>query len=71
MARKTGVIRNFNDKKGFGFVRPDDGTKDCFVHRSEIRNARGKGAFADGTRVEFDVQDSERGPRAVDVCEVA
>ena len=70
MARKTGVIRNWNASKGFGFARPDDGTKDVFVHCTEIRGRSGRVNLPDGTRVEFDITDSPKGPRAVDVAEV-
>ena len=54
MARTTGTVKWFNDAKGFGFITPEDGQKDCFVHHSAIQ-AQGFKSLAEGDRVEFDV----------------
>jgi cold shock protein len=61
----TGTVKWFNDKKGFGFVSQDDGT-DLFVHYTGIEG-NGYKALNEGDRVEFEVIDSDKGPRAVSV----
>lgn len=60
-ARATGVVKWFDDTKGFGFITPDNGDKDCFVHRSAIE---GSNSVAEGKRVEFHVVTDERGRQA-------
>ncbi len=59
----TGTIKFFNDEKGFGFITPDDGEKDLFVHKSELGSLHA----TEGTKVNFESQDSPKGPRAVNV----
>lgn len=66
---QTGKIKWFNDAKGFGFVTPDDGSKDVFVHFSAIQGDGFK-SLAEGDRIEFDVQQSEKGPKAANVRKV-
>lgn len=66
---KTGKIKWFNDAKGFGFVTPDDGSKDVFVHFSSIQG-EGFKSLAEGDKIEFDVQESEKGPKAANVRKV-
>ena len=63
MARVTGTVKWFNDAKGFGFITPENGEKDCFVHHSAIR-MDGFRSLAEGERVEFDIEQSDRGPQA-------
>jgi cold shock protein len=62
--RTTGTVKWFNDAKGFGFITPEDGQKDCFVHHSAIQ---GK-SLAEGEKVEFDVVAGQKGPAAENVA---
>lgn len=64
--RTVGTVKWFNDTKGFGFITPEDGSKDCFVHHSAI-NMQGFRTLAEGDRVEFDVVQGEKGPAAENV----
>lgn len=68
--RTTGRVKWFNETKGFGFITPDDGTRDCFVHFSAISGS-GFRTLAEGEEVEFDVVDGEKGPAAENVVRVA
>ena len=61
-----GTVKWFNDQKGFGFITPEDGSKDLFVHHSSIQ-ADGFKSLAENQKVEFDVEQSEKGPRAANV----
>ncbi|MHB1224242.1 MAG: cold shock domain-containing protein [Gemmatimonadaceae bacterium] len=64
--RTTGKVKWFNDAKGFGFITPNDGAKDCFVHYSSIQGDGFK-SLAEGDDVEFDVVDGQKGPAAENV----
>ena len=64
--RTTGTVKWFNDTKGFGFITPEDGQKDCFVHHSAIQ-AQGFRTLAEGERVEFDIVQGAKGPAAENV----
>jgi CspA family cold shock protein len=64
--RNTGTVKWFNDAKGFGFITPADGGKDCFVHYSAIVGS-GFRTLAEGDQVEFDLVDSAKGPAAASV----
>jgi cold shock protein len=66
MARETGTVERFMDDKGFGFIKPDSGGKDVFVHHSAIGGSGFK-TLAQGARVEFDLVQDPKGPRAADV----
>jgi CspA family cold shock protein len=59
--RNTGRVKWFNDSKGFGFITPEDGQNDCFVHHSAIQGSGFK-SLAEGDRVEYDVVAGKKGP---------
>lgn len=65
----TGRVKWFNDQKGYGFITPDDGSKDLFVHHSAIL-AEGYRSLAENQAVEFEVQQTDKGPRAANVKKV-
>lgn len=67
--RTSGIVKWFNDQKGFGFITPEDGSKDCFVHHTAIEGSGFK-TLSEGERVEFDVVDEPRGPKAQNVVRV-
>ncbi|WP_428898096.1 cold shock protein (beta-ribbon(,) CspA family) [Parelusimicrobium proximum] len=61
-----GKVKWFNDQKGYGFVTPEDGSKDLFVHYQEIQG-EGFKTLSEGQEVEFDIVESEKGPKAVNI----
>ena len=69
MARETGTVQRFMDDKGFGFIKPDRGGKDVFVHHSAIGGSGFK-SLSQGQRVEFDIVEDPKGPRAGNVVKI-
>ncbi len=67
--RTRGTVKWFNDQKGFGFITPEDGSKDCFVHHSAIQ-ADGFRSLDEGDQVEFDIVQGAKGPAAENVTKV-
>ncbi len=62
----TGRVKWFNAKKGFGFIAPDDGGADLFVHHSEIRT-EGYATLDEGQKVQFEIGQGKKGPCATNV----
>ena len=56
----TGTVKWFNAQKGYGFIQPDDGTKDVFVHISAVQRA-GIGTLNEGQKLEFDLEKGQQG----------
>ena len=63
----TGTVKWFSEAKGFGFIIPDDGSSDLFVHHSGI-DAEGFKTLRDGERVTYTLGQSNKGPMAENVC---
>jgi len=66
MTKKTGLVKWFNESKGFGFITPDDGSKDLFVHFSSLIGDGFKTLY-EGQKVQFSIGDGPKGPAANDV----
>jgi CspA family cold shock protein len=62
----TGTVKWFNDDKGFGFITPDDQSKDLFVHHSAIQSSGFK-SLAEGAKVSYDAEQGPKGPAATNV----
>jgi len=69
MAKIKGSVKWFNESKGFGFITPEDGSKDAFVHFSAIVS-NGFKTLAEGQQVEFEIQEGQKGPSAINVIAV-
>lgn len=67
---KSGTVKWFNETKGFGFIKPDDGSPDVFVHSSVVE-AAGYKKLEDGQAVEFDSQKGPKGMQAITVKTLA
>lgn len=67
--RVKGTVKWFNDQKGFGFITPESGQKDVFVHQSAII-ANGFRSLAEGDKVEFSIEQGQKGPAAAQVSKI-
>jgi CspA family cold shock protein len=65
----TGTVKWFSDDKGFGFITPDEGSRDLFVHHTGI-NSDGFRTLAEGTRVTYEEEAGDKGPKAVNVTKI-
>jgi len=66
----TGTVKWFNAAKGYGFITPDEGGKDLFVHFSQIAG-EGYKSLEEGSRVEFEAREGQKGPEATNVMPIA
>lgn len=66
---KNGTVKWFNAKKGYGFITPDDGSNELFVHYSGL-NMEGFKVLHEGDRVTFEIEDNEKGPIAKNVSKI-
>jgi len=66
MASITGTVKFYNSTKGFGFISPENGGKDVFVHATAIERS-GLGTLSEGQRVTFDTEQDQRGAKAVNL----
>ena len=66
----NGIVKWFSDEKGYGFITPEDGSKDLFVHHSNIVGDGFK-SLREGARVEYEAQQGAKGPEATNVATVA
>ena len=64
-----GKVKWFNDQKGYGFITPDDGSADVFVHHTSIQGSGFK-TLAENQAVEFDTLNSDKGPKAANVVKL-
>jgi CspA family cold shock protein len=62
----TGTVKWFNDAKGYGFIAPEDGGKDVFVHHSNIAGSGFK-SLSEGAKVQFETREGQKGPEAIEV----
>jgi cold shock protein len=65
----TGTVKWFSDDKGFGFITPDEGGKDLFVHHSGIAG-NGFRSLTEGAKVEYQAEQGDKGPKAVNVTTI-
>mgnify|MGYP000220318639 CR=1 FL=1 len=64
---QEGTVKFFNNSKGFGFIKPDNGEKDIFLHRNNIENLGFNEGIEDGEEVEFSVEETPKGLSATEV----
>ena len=62
-----GTVKWFNESKGFGFITPEDGGKDLFVHHSEVKSGEGRAMLNEGQVVEYEMGQGQKGPCANNV----
>jgi CspA family cold shock protein len=61
-----GTVKWFNNQKGYGFITPEDGSKDLFVHHSSI-DMKGYKSLRENQEVDFEIEESDKGPKAINV----
>ncbi|MBO6535257.1 MAG: cold shock domain-containing protein [Balneolaceae bacterium] len=64
---ENGKVKWFNEEKGFGFITPETGGKDIFVHRNNVENLASNESLKDGDDVEYSIQETPKGLNAVEV----
>ncbi|MFK2823921.1 cold-shock protein [Arcobacter sp. YIC-80] len=65
---KNGTIKWFNDEKGFGFIQPEDGSKDAFVHYRQVNSTGyGRVSLEEGQKVSYETEQTDKGIQAVNV----
>lgn len=69
MSKKKGTVKWFNDSKGFGFITPEDGEKDLFVHHSNVAG-EGFKSLSEGDQVEFATANGPKGDYATEVTKI-
>ncbi len=67
MSKQKGKVKWFDAEKGFGFIQPDEGGKDIFVHRNNVENLGFQEGLEDGEAVEFAVEETDKGLSATEV----
>ncbi|MEX0660670.1 MAG: cold shock domain-containing protein [Balneolaceae bacterium] len=67
MSKQKGKVKWFDAEKGFGFIQPDEGGKDIFVHRNNVENLGFQEGLEDGEAVEFSVEETDKGLSATEV----
>jgi len=65
----TGTVKFFNTSRGFGFISPEDGSKDVFVHISAVERS-GLTNLIEGQKLDFEIQPDDRGPKAVNLQQI-
>jgi CspA family cold shock protein len=65
----TGTVKWFSDEKGFGFITPDEGSRDLFVHHTNI-HADGYRSLAEGAKVSYEEEAGPKGPKAINVMKI-
>ncbi|WP_409405408.1 cold-shock protein [Priestia megaterium] len=66
MSKHKGTVKSFNESKGSGFIKPEDGSKEVFVHSNAIDREEYKN-LSEGQKVEFEIQEGAKGPSAIKV----
>jgi CspA family cold shock protein len=69
MSKHKGTVKSFNESKGSGFITPEDGSKEVFVHSKAIDHEEYKN-LSEGQKVEFEIQEGAKGPSAIKVYPV-
>ncbi len=69
LGEATGTVKWFSDEKGFGFITPDEGSRDLFVHHTSIQ-ADGYRSLAEGAKVSYEEEAGPKGPKAVNVQKI-